>query len=168
MIGEMRDYDTAHIGVQSSLTGHLVLSTLHTNDSISAVIRLVDMGIEPYLAASCIIGTIAQRLARHLCPHCKSEDAAPPMIAKHGIQTVYRSVGCRKCNDTGYRGRLGIYEQFVITEDIREAIAAGEAVSRLREQARKNGFRTLWEIGLQAVADGKTSPEELMRVAGED
>jgi len=168
MIGEMRDYDTAHIGVQSSLTGHLVLSTLHTNDSISAVIRLVDMGIEPYLAASCIIGTIAQRLARRLCPHCKREDNAPQIIAKQGVQRVYKAVGCHKCNDTGYRGRLGLYEQFVITEEIREAIAAGEAVSKLREQARENGFKTLWEIGIQAVATGKTSPEELMRVAGEE
>jgi type II secretory ATPase GspE/PulE/Tfp pilus assembly ATPase PilB-like protein len=168
MIGEMRDYDTAHIGVQSSLTGHLVLSTLHTNDSISAVIRLVDMGIEPYLAASCIIGTIAQRLARRLCPHCRREDAAPRIMAKQGIKKVYQPVGCQKCNDTGYRGRVGLYEQFVLTEEIREAIAAGQSVSKLREQARKNGFRTLWEIGLQAVAAGKTSPEELMRVAGED
>lgn len=168
MIGEMRDYDTAHIGVQSSLTGHLVLSTLHTNDSISAVIRLVDMGIEPYLAASCIIGTIAQRLARRLCVHCRKEEPAPQLIAKQGIERVFRPAGCHKCNDTGYHGRLGLYEQFVINEEIREAIAAGEPVSKLRESARKDGFRTLWEIGLQAVASGKTSPEELMRVAGED
>ena len=168
MIGEMRDFETAHIGVQSSLTGHLVLSTLHTNDSISAVIRLVDMGIEPYLAASCILGTIAQRLARRLCPHCRKEETAPHLMAKNGVEKVFRPVGCSKCNDTGYRGRLGLYEQFMITEEIRESIAAGEPVSKLREYARKDGFRTLWEIGLQAVATGKTSPEELMRVAGED
>jgi type II secretory ATPase GspE/PulE/Tfp pilus assembly ATPase PilB-like protein len=164
----MRDFDTAHIGVQSSLTGHLVLSTLHTNDSISAVIRLVDMGIEPYLAANCIIGTIAQRLARRLCIHCRKEDDAPRIISKQGIQKVYRPVGCHKCNNTGYRGRVGLYEQFVITEEIREEIAAGESVAKLRESARKNGFKTLWEIGLQAVSSGRTSPEELMRVAGED
>jgi type II secretory ATPase GspE/PulE/Tfp pilus assembly ATPase PilB-like protein len=168
MIGEMRDFDTAHIGVQASLTGHLVLSTLHTNDSIGAVIRLVDMGIEPYLAASCIIGTVAQRLARRLCPHCRREAAPPAMMARQGLETAYAPVGCSKCNETGYRGRLGLYEQFVIDEEIQEAIAAGVPASKLREIARKRDFKTLWEIGIDAVRSGKTSPEELTRVAGEE
>lgn len=168
MIGEMRDFETAHIGVQASLTGHLVLSTLHTNDSIGAVIRLVDMGIEPYLAGNCIIGTIAQRLARRLCPKCRKEAAAPPLIAKQGVERVFLPEGCSHCNNTGYRGRIGLYEQFVVNEEVREALALGAPASKLRDIARKTGFRTLWEIGLNAVAEGKTSPEELMRVAGEE
>ncbi|GHV39737.1 type II secretion system protein E [Synergistales bacterium] len=168
MIGEMRDFETAHIGVQSSLTGHLVLSTLHTNDSIGALIRLVDMGIEPYLAASCTIGTVAQRLARRLCPHCRRETRVPSVMARGGVKTAFEPVGCPQCNGTGYRGRLGLYEQFVVNEEIQEAIAAGAPTSKLRDLARAHGFRTLWEIGLDAVATGKTSPEELVRVAGEE
>jgi type II secretory ATPase GspE/PulE/Tfp pilus assembly ATPase PilB-like protein len=168
MIGEMRDFETAHIGVQASLTGHLVLSTLHTNDSIGAVIRLVDMGIEPYLAASCIIGTVAQRLARRLCPHCRREIGVPAVMARQGVKTAYAPAGCPKCNETGYHGRLGLYEQFVINEEIQEAVVAGAPASKLREIARGHGFKTLWEIGLDAVESGKTSPEELVRVAGEE
>ena len=168
MIGEMRDFETAHIGVQASLTGHLVLSTLHTNDSISAIIRLVDMGIEPYLAASCMIGTVAQRLARRLCPHCRREITPPAMMAKQGLTRAFAPVGCSQCHNTGYRGRVGLYEQFVINEAIQEAFVAGAAASKLREIARESGFKTLWEIGLSAVQSGLTSPDELTRVAGED
>ncbi len=168
MIGEMRDFETAHIGVQASLTGHLVLSTLHTNDSISAIIRLVDMGIEPYLAASCMIGTVAQRLARRLCPHCRKEINPPAMMAKQGLTRAFAPVGCSECHNTGYRGRVGLYEQFVINEAIQEAFVAGAAASKLRDIARESGFKTLWEIGLSAVQSGLTSPDELTRVAGED
>ena len=168
MIGEMRDFETAHIGVQASLTGHLVLSTLHTNDSISAIIRLVDMGIEPYLAASCMIGTVAQRLARRLCPHCRREINPPAMMAKQGLTRAFAPVGCSECHNTGYRGRVGLYEQFVVNEEIQEAFVAGAAASKLREIARRSGFKTLWEIGLSAVQSGLTSPDELTRVAGED
>ena len=168
MIGEMRDFETAHIGVQASLTGHLVLSTLHTNDSISAIIRLVDMGIEPYLAASCMVGTVAQRLARRLCPHCRQEITPPAMMAKQGLTRAFAPVGCDKCHNTGYRGRVGLYEQFVINEAIQEAFVGGAPASKLREIARESGFKTLWEIGLSAVQSGLTSPDELARVAGED
>lgn len=168
MIGEMRDFETAHIGVQASLTGHLVLSTLHTNDSISAIIRLVDMGIEPYLAASCMIGTVAQRLARRLCPHCRREINPPAMMARQGLTRAFEPVGCTHCHNTGYRGRVGLYEQFVINEAIQEAFVAGAAASKLREIARESGFKTLWEIGMSAVQSGLTSPDELARVAGED
>ena len=168
MIGEMRDFETAHIGVQASLTGHLVLSTLHTNDSISAIIRLVDMGIEPYLAASCMIGTVAQRLARRLCPHCRKEITPPAMMAKQGLQRAFAPVGCSECHNTGYRGRVGLYEQFVINEAIQEAFVSGAPASKLRDIARESGFKTLWEIGLSAVQSGLTSPDELARVAGED
>ncbi|MBQ7152111.1 MAG: type II/IV secretion system protein [Synergistaceae bacterium] len=168
MIGEMRDFETAHIGVQASLTGHLVLSTLHTNDSISAIIRLVDMGIEPYLAASCMVGTVAQRLARRLCPHCRQEITPPAMMAKQGLTRAFAPVGCEQCHNTGYRGRVGLYEQFVINEAIQEAFVGGAPASKLREIARESGFKTLWEIGLSAVQSGLTSPDELARVAGED
>ncbi|MBQ9418842.1 MAG: type II/IV secretion system protein [Synergistaceae bacterium] len=168
MIGEMRDFETAHIGVQAALTGHLVLSTLHTNDSISAIIRLVDMGIEPYLAASCMIGTVAQRLARRLCPNCRKEIAPPAMMAKQGLQRAFAPVGCSQCHHTGYRGRVGLYEQFVINEAIQEAFVSGAPASKLRDIARESGFKTLWEIGLSAVQSGLTSPDELARVAGED
>ena len=168
MIGEMRDFETAHIGVQASLTGHLVLSTLHTNDSIGAIIRLTDMGIEPYLAANCMIGTVAQRLARRLCPHCRREIAAPAMMAKQGLTRAFEPVGCEHCHNTGYKGRVGLYEQFVVDEAIQEAFVAGAPASKLREIARGNGFKTLWEIGLSAVESGLTSPDELVRVAGEE
>ncbi|MBQ6918878.1 MAG: type II/IV secretion system protein [Synergistaceae bacterium] len=168
MIGEMRDFETAHIGVQASLTGHLVLSTLHTNDSISAMTRLVDMGIEPYLAASCMIGTVAQRLARRLCPHCRREILPPAMMMKQGLTRAFEAVGCQHCHNTGYRGRVGLYEQFVINEAIQEAFVAGAPASKLRDIARESGFKTLWEIGLSAVQSGLTSPDELTRVAGED
>ncbi len=168
MIGEMRDFETAHIGVQASLTGHLVLSTLHTNDSISAIIRLVDMGIEPYLAASCMIGTVAQRLARRLCPYCRKEITPPAMMAKQGLKRAFAPVGCDKCHNTGYKGRVGLYEQFVINEAIQEAFVSGAPASKLRDIARESGFKTLWEIGLSAVQSGLTSPDELARVAGED
>ena len=168
MIGEMRDFETAHIGVQASLTGHLVLSTLHTNDSISAIIRLVDMGIEPYLAASCMIGTVAQRLARRLCPYCRKEIAPPAMMASQGLKRAFVPVGCDRCHNTGYKGRVGLYEQFVINEAIQEAFVSGASASKLRDIARESGFKTLWEIGLSAVQSGLTSPDELVRVAGGD
>ena len=100
MIGEMRDFETAHIGVQASLTGHLVLSTLHTNDSIGAIVRLVDMGIEPYLAASCMIGTVAQRLARRLCPHCRHEVEPPALMARQGLERAWAPTGCPECHGT--------------------------------------------------------------------
>ena len=169
MIGEMRDFETAHIGVQSSLTGHLVLSTLHTNDSVGAIVRLIDMGIEPFLAASSMIGTVAQRLVRRVCPQCREKSAdVPAMLAKQGVRAVYRGRGCDYCMNTGYRGRVGLYEQFLVTEEIREAIAESKASSVLRDMARKSGFRTIWEIGLDAVARGLTTPEELARVAGDE
>jgi len=168
MIGEMRDFDTAHIGVQASLTGHLVLSTLHTNDSISAVVRLIDMGIEPYLAAGSLIASVAQRLVRRICPVCREEVDPGQLLRSHGVSKAFRGRGCDHCNWTGYRGRVGIYEQFVLDEDIAEAVISSQPVSALRQMARKKGFRTLWEIGLEKVEKGVTSPEELLRVTSED
>lgn len=167
MIGEMRDFETAHIGVQSSLTGHLVLSTLHTNDSVSAVSRLADMGIEPYLVAGSLLGVVAQRLVRRVCQKCRQPLDAPGAMKKYGIDKVYHGVGCDACMGTGYKGRFGLYEQFNLTTDIAEAVANGAPASELRALARKNGMRTLLELGVESVRSGATTWEEMLRVVGE-
>jgi type II secretory ATPase GspE/PulE/Tfp pilus assembly ATPase PilB-like protein len=169
MIGEMRDFDTAHIGIQSSLTGHLVLSTLHTNDSASAVTRLVDMGIEPYLAASSLLGVVAQRLVRRVCPRCKKTLPAPrEMEKKYGLKKVSRGEGCEHCSNTGYMGRFGLYEQFDVTPEIAEAIASGASLPSLKALSRKTGMRTLLELGIERVSSGDTTLEEMIRVVGEE
>ena len=167
MIGEMRDYDTAHIGIQASLTGHLVFSTLHTNDSISAVTRLSDMGVEPYLISGSLLGVVAQRLVRKICPHCKEEISVPGIARKYGIERAWRGRGCEQCGGTGYKGRFGLYEQFDVTPEIQEAISRGAQVHELRDLARKGGFSTLLELGLNAVKNGETTSEEMLRVVGE-
>lgn len=167
MIGEMRDFDTAHIGIQSSLTGHLVLSTLHTNDSISAVTRLSDMGIESYLIAGSLLGVVAQRLVRRVCPHCSEEVPTSGVVLKNGVTKARRGRGCEKCGHTGYRGRFGLYEQFNVTPEIQEAIAAEAPSAELRRLAGLSGFYTLLELGLKAVENGETTPEEMLRVVGE-
>ena len=148
MIGEIRDQETAQIAVQASLTGHLVLATLHTNDSLSAVTRLLDMGIEPFLLSSSLLGILAQRLVRKLCPDC-------------------RGSGCPKCLQTGYLGRTGIYELVELDETLRAAIHARESERQLAELARARGFRSLAEDGQRWVAAGVTSEEELLRVTRE-
>ena len=167
MIGEMRDFDTAHIGIQSSLTGHLVLSTLHTNDSISAVTRLTDMGIEPYLVAGSLLGVVAQRLVRRLCPYCREESVSSGVVMRSGIEKVWHAKGCDKCRNTGYQGRFGLYEQFDVTPDIQAAISERAPLSELRRLAKGSGFYTLLELGLKSVGAGDTSPEEMLRVVGE-
>ena len=167
MIGEMRDFDTAHIGIQASLTGHLVFSTLHTNDSISAVTRLADMGVEPYLISGSLLGVVAQRLVRRICPHCKTEIPTSGIVLRNGIERAWRGAGCDKCGGTGFKGRFGLFEQFNVTPEIQDAIAGGAAMHELKTLARKNGFATLLELGLQAVKNGETSPEEMLRVVGE-
>lgn len=167
MIGEMRDFDTAHIGIQASLTGHLVFSTLHTNDSISAVTRLTDMGVEPYLISGSLLGVVAQRLVRRVCPHCKKEIPTSGVVLKNGIEKAWRGAGCEHCNGSGYRGRFGLYEQFDVTPEIQDAIARGAALHELKSLARHGGFATLLELGLQAVCEGETTPEEMLRVVGE-
>lgn len=167
MIGEMRDFETAHIGVQSSLTGHLVLSTLHTNDSVSAVSRLVDMGMEPYLIAGSLLGVVAQRLVRRICPNCSEAVEAPASLKKYGVDRAFRGRGCDVCRGSGYRGRFGLYEQFDVTPETAEAISTGATVASLREIAVRNGMRTLLELGTRSVASGMTTPEEMIRVVGE-
>jgi general secretion pathway protein E len=173
MIGEIRDLETAQIAVQASLTGHLVLATLHTNDAVSAVTRLADMGIEPYLLASSLLGVLAQRLVRHLCPDCR--EAAPPtpgeaaVLERLGLDrtlALYRPVGCPACGQSGYRGRTGIYEFIVIDEALRRLVHDQAGEPALREACRRAGVRSLATDGARWLADGTTSLAELLRVSG--
>ena len=172
MIGEMRDGETAQIAVQSSLTGHLVLSTLHTNTAASAVIRMQDMGVERYLITSTVNGVLAQRLVRRLCPHCKAPvQPAPELLKDSGLgrflpagQPMYEAKGCEHCRGTGYQGRTGIHELLVVDEALRSAILQGQDASSLHTLAMHAGMHSLYEDGLRKVAAGVTSLDELLRV----
>jgi len=162
MIGEIRDLETAQIAVQASLTGHLVLATLHTNDAASAVTRLIDMGIEPFLLSSSLLGVLGQRLVRKLCPHCRQPD--PGALAGH---PAWRAVGCTACSNTGYLGRTGIYELLTVNDDLRMLIHSGANDSDIRRTAERGGMQPMRADGLRWVAAGVTSQEEVMRVTRE-
>src|SRR5687768_16834700 len=168
LIGEVRDHETAQIAVQASLTGHLVLSTLHTNDASNAVTRLVDMGIEPYKLASALRGVVEQRLMRRLCPSCRAAagDDVPAKLRRFvpSGATLYKAVGCPDCAMTGYRGRFCIVEVLTMNGELERLIGAGATADRLAEAGRANGMRSLWESGLQHVLSGESSAEELLRV----
>jgi general secretion pathway protein E len=157
MIGEIRDLETAQIAVQASLTGHLVLATLHTNDAASAVTRLLDMGIEPFLLSSSLLGVMAQRLVRKLCPHCKRQE---------GGQWV--AVGCDRCGHTGFHGRVGVYELLETNEQIRSQIHNQAAEAEIRDTALKVGMKTMREDGERWVHEGVTTEAELVRVTKAD
>ena len=172
MVGEIRDTETAEIAIEAALTGHLVLSTLHTNDAPSTVTRLVDMGVEPFLVSSSVILVVAQRLARRICPYCKEPYVYPEEVLKEvgftdeeikGLKT-YRGKGCEKCDYTGYKGRVALYEVMEVVPEIRDAIVRGENADRIRDIAKKYGMRTLREIGKIKIAKGITTPEEVLRV----
>ncbi|MBK6716902.1 MAG: Flp pilus assembly complex ATPase component TadA [Burkholderiales bacterium] len=169
MVGEIRDCQTAEIAVQAALTGHLVLSTLHTNDAVGALSRLTDMGVESYLLASALVGVVAQRLVRHVCPSCKTSYLAPPeLVARHGWsqETPVRLVkgrGCASCYDSGYKGRLGIHELLVADERLQGLISRGASRDELLAQARRAGHRTLHDDGLQRALEGRTTLEEVGR-----
>ncbi len=175
MLGEIRDRETAQIAIEAALTGHLVLSTLHTNDAVSSVTRLVDMGIEPFLLASTMNGVIAQRLVRTICKDCRQPAPLYPellqLFSEHGIHesqvALAKGAGCVSCSSTGYRGRMGIYEVATVTEQIRELILHSGSTSEMLVAARKAGMTTLYEDGLLKVAEGRTTYEELMRVTAE-
>ena len=172
MVGEMRDLETAEIAIESSLTGHLVLSTLHTNDAPSAVIRMVDMGVEPYLISATVIGVMAQRLARKVCVKCKeSYEVDPTELRRFGFRpknadkvTLWKGHGCEVCRQTGYKGRVGIYSLMRINDEIAELIVRRSPLNDIRDAARANGMLDLKEDGLNKVLDGMTTPEEIMRV----
>jgi len=170
LIGEIRDQETAQIAVQASLTGHLVFSTLHTNDAPGAVTRLVDMGVEPYLVASSLEAVLAQRLVRVLCKHCKQPDQSPTAMAfqaRLGIAattTLYRSVGCRECRNTGFFGRHAIFEWMDSDNEIRQLVLKNASSDQIRDAARRGGMRTLAEDGWRLVRMGITTVEEVLSV----
>lgn len=170
LIGEIRDHETAQIAVQASLTGHLVFSTLHTNDAPGALTRLVDMGVEPYLVASSLEAVLAQRLVRVLCPDCKQVDTSPTADAlkvelKFGPgEVIHRAVGCRECRMTGYHGRRGIFEWMKVTGEVRRLILKNSSSGEIRDAARRAGMRGLAEDGWRVVRQGITTPEEVLRV----
>jgi len=173
LVGEIRDKETAEIAVQAALTGHIVLSTLHTNDAPSSVIRLIDMGIEPYLISSSVIGIIAQRLVRKICPKCKKGIKITPDMKKildeYEISsneiTLYKGEGCPYCKDTGYKGRVAIFELIVITENIRDLISKNVTTGKLRQAAISEGMCQLREDGIKKVCEGITTIDEVLRVA---
>ena len=173
MVGEIRDLETAELAIQASLTGHLVLSTLHTNDAPSSVTRMVDMGVEPFLVSATLIGALAQRLGRRICEGCKEQyEVDAEALANIGYRpedpnekvSLWRGKGCDKCRNTGYKGRIGMYELMTVNEEIAELVVRRAPVSEVRNAARANGMKTLQEDGLRKVLAGTTTPEEVARV----
>ena len=173
LVGEIRDKETAEIAVQAALTGHVVLSTLHTNDAPSSVIRLVDMGVESFLISSSVVGILAQRLVRKICPKCKKEIEMTPEMGKiienYGVKSdeikLYKGEGCSFCNGTGYKGRIAIFELMIITDNIRELISKNATTSLIREEAIKEGMQLLKEDGFVKVCQGITTIDEILRAA---
>ena len=174
LIGEIRDEETARIAIQASLTGHLVFSTLHTNDAPSAMTRLIDMGIEPYLVASSLEGVLAQRLIRTLCTHCRVVDTSERVQTlreslKMAPETVlYQATGCRECRQTGYHGRRAVFEMMAISHPIRQKILQHCSSGELKQIAQKEGMRTLSQDGWRLVEAGVTTPDEILRVTKDD
>jgi general secretion pathway protein E len=172
MVGEIRDLETAEMAIQAALTGHLVFSTLHTNDSASAITRLVDLGVPPYLISATVIGVLAQRLARTLCAACKQPDreadltlleaAIAPWKIK-GVPKVYKAVGCLECRMTGFRGRVGFYELMLMSEAARLHIHPKLDADALRRQALADGMHPLRAAGVMKVAEGVTTLDEVLR-----
>jgi type IV pilus assembly protein PilB len=172
MVGEIRDHDTAKIAVEAALTGHMVLSTLHTNDAPTAITRLIEMGIEPFLVASAVDCVVAQRLARTLCSNCKTRTIlSADVLRENGYPAqydmeAYGPKGCSRCSGTGYKGRIGLYEVMSISEEIRTMVVERASADIIRAQAVKDGMRGLREDGLDKVRMGRTSIAEVARVTG--
>jgi type IV pilus assembly protein PilB len=171
MVGEIRDLETAKISIQASLTGHLVMTTLHTNDAPGAVTRLIDMGVEPFLIASSLEAVLAQRLVRRICPECR-RDYVPgrALLEQLGLagdgsdeKKFYQGHGCNVCNETGYRGRMGIFEMLRVTEPIRELLTQRAPGLAIRHKALNEGMRTLRDDGLRAIHNGFTTIEEVIK-----
>ncbi len=171
MVGEIRDEETAEIAIRAALTGHFVMSTLHSNDAISSVPRLLDMNIEPYLVISALNGVVSQRLVRKICEHCK-EEHLPSIIEKTvfdkrfiGIEKIYKGAGCSKCLNTGYKGRIALHELFVLDEKIRELLFNEASMLDIQKEAMRQGMIPLIDDGLLKVKSGITSLEEVLKVA---
>lgn len=173
MIGEIRDKETADIAIQAALTGHLVISTLHTNDAPSAITRLMEIGVPAYLIESTVLGIMAQRLVRTLCPHCKAETDIDEATWKALVKPwkpakpakIFKPVGCLECRNTGFMGRMGLYEMFTFSDDIKNQITENIKMEGLKKVAMKEGMRPLRLSGAQKVAAGLTTVEEVLRVA---
>jgi general secretion pathway protein E/type IV pilus assembly protein PilB len=167
MVGEIRDLETAETAVQASLTGHLVLSTLHTNDAPTALTRLLDMGVEPFLVSSSVEAVLAQRLIRTLCPHCKEAYEPDKLDVPEDFNprgtTVYRPVGCRECRMTGFAGRKGIFELMVLDDDLRELVLERSSSGKIRNLAIKHGMVSLRDDGWHKVRSGHTTIGEIVR-----
>jgi len=171
MVGEIRDKETAEIAIQASLTGHLVFSTLHTNDASGALTRLIDMGIEPFLISSSVIGILAQRLVRVICPKCKEKYTPSGQELKNlklsQKTSFYRGKGCMKCKDTGFTGRIGIFELLLISEEIKNMVTAKSSANEIRKKAVSSGMRILFDDGLEKIKNGVTTVGEVLRVTEE-
>lgn len=173
MVGEVRDEETARTAIQAALTGHLVFSTLHTNDAASAITRLVNMGVEPYLIGAALNVVLAQRLVRRTCSKCRQPYDPPRTLRKalekmgSPIEKFYKGAGCRRCRNTGFSGRLGIHELLIVTDDLRDAIVSGAPIGQLRKLAAARGMVTLRHDGFRKVREGLTSLEEVLQVAGD-
>jgi type IV pilus assembly protein PilB len=175
MVGEIRDGETAKISIEAALTGHLVLSSLHTNDAPSAITRLNEMGVEPFLTGSAVSAVLAQRLARKLCTHCAEMYApgveellaariSPEAAASLDGLAFYRKRGCPRCNQTGYRGRIGVFQLMTMSEEMETLAVAKASREEIERAAQRTGMRSMWDDGMDKVSAGLTSVEELARV----
>jgi type II secretory ATPase GspE/PulE/Tfp pilus assembly ATPase PilB-like protein len=170
MLGEIRDAETARVAVEASLTGHLVLSTLHTNDSVGAITRLINIGVEPFLVANSVIGVVAQRLSRKICPNCREKYSPPNELrTRLGLPLddtpFFKGKGCAQCFNSGHRSRLGLYEVFEMSGEARRLMEKDAPAGELRDLRKRSGETTLFEEGLLAARAGQTSLEEVLRVA---
>ncbi len=176
MVGEIRDYETAEIAIKAALTGHLVLSTLHTNDAPSAVTRLLNMGIEPFLVPSSVMLILAQRLLRRICVRCKVPVSVPVQALvdiglspeEAALITCYKGNGCDTCSGTGYRGRIAIYEVMVLSPELRDLVLSGASALEIKRRAIQQNMQTLRVSGLQKLQEGITTVEEVVRVTFKD
>jgi type IV pilus assembly protein PilB len=176
MVGEIRDFETAEIAVKAALTGHLVLSTLHTNDAPSTISRLLNMGVEPFLVTASVVLILAQRLARRICPECKRPIKVPEQsLTELGLSkqeaaglTVYKGNGCRNCADTGYKGRVALYEVMPFWEPLKEMVLNGASTAELKMEAVKLGMRSLRMAALVKLQEGMTTIDEIVRVTAAD
>jgi type IV pilus assembly protein PilB len=173
MVGEIRDEETGRTAIQAALTGHLVFSTLHTNDACSAITRLINIGVEPYLIGAALNMVLAQRLVRRICSKCRQAYEPPRNLRRavdrmgYAMDTYYRGAGCKRCRNTGYTGRIGVHELLTISDELRDAIISDPSITRIREIAGRNDMITLRHDGFRKVREGITTVEEVLHIVGE-